>query len=88
VTNARLTHIIVWTIHVFNVSRSVINYFGIFGLLEPLMRYLKIVYLCTYFFVGLVDVFNMLNSVSDLLKDFSLVKSLLEIGNDLSFFEH
>jgi LIVCS family branched-chain amino acid:cation transporter len=88
VTNVGLTHIIVWTVPVLMFLYPLSITLVFLALLESLMGYRKPVYLWTTIFAGLAAVFDALNSAPDLLKDFGLVKGLLEIGSYLPLFEH
>jgi LIVCS family branched-chain amino acid:cation transporter len=88
VTNAGLTHIIAWTVPVLMFLYPLSITLVFLALLEPLMGYRKPVYLWTTIFAGLAAVFDALNSAPNILRDFGLVKGLLEIGSHLPLFEH
>jgi LIVCS family branched-chain amino acid:cation transporter len=86
--NAGLDLILQWSIPVLMFIYPLSITLMLMALLEPLMGYRKPVYVWTSVFAVFAAIFDAFNAVPDGVKEFGLVKSLLNIGSHLPLFTH
>ncbi|MDR0691207.1 MAG: branched-chain amino acid transport system II carrier protein, partial [Streptococcaceae bacterium] len=86
--NAGLDLIFQWSTPVLMFIYPLAITLVLMALLEPLVGYRKPVYVWTTVFAIFAAVFDALNAMPDGVKEFGLVKSLLNIGSHLPLFAH